>query len=80
MNCEREPDIGTEKVPMICEINFETKDCFIQNIVLHHEGNGPFKCEICDYSFSRKSKLNQHVSSVHEEKKPFKCEICNYSF
>ena len=66
MTCKSEPNLGTEKVLMVCELKFETKDCLNQQIALHHEGNRPFKCEICYYSCSGKSKLDQHLQFMKE--------------
>ena len=49
-----------------------------KHVLLVHEGNKLFKCDICDYQCSQNSTLNGHAASVHERTKPLKCNICDY--
>ncbi len=42
-----------------------------KHVVLVHEEEKQFRCEICDYSFSLMSKMNRHFVFLHKGKKPF---------
>ncbi|TRY66701.1 hypothetical protein DNTS_011629 [Danionella cerebrum] len=58
-----------------CSNSFETRKNLKIHLVLHAEGQRPFKCtaEGCEWSFTTSYKLNRHLQS-HDKVRPYKCE------
>lgn len=51
-----------------------------QHILIQHENQHPFHCDVCDQDFRYVGDLKRHIESIHLKQKPHECEVCHKSF